>query len=160
MRTLAKTIRDAIKPTDTVLDIGCGDKGIHKNIKCANITTVDAWKKVDPHYVINLEKESLPFGEESFDVVMMLDFIEHLDKDRGWEIIKQCQKISRKKVILFTPLWWTLNDKHTNNPKLWCYGNKFNIHKSLWKVEDFKGWSRYVDVEQHLLRYWLGEWRK
>lgn len=160
MRGFGQVLKDAILQTDTVLDIGCGDKRNHNLFRCANITTVDAWEKVKPHYVIDLENEWLPFGEKSFDVVLMLDFIEHLEKSRGLEIIDQCKSIARKKIILFTPLWWDKNEKHTNNPDKWCYGNEFNLHKSLWSVEDFKGWRRYGDVQNHLTRYWYGEWRR
>lgn len=160
MRTVVDVINDRVGINNTVLDIGCGNKIIHKSITYKSITTVDAWEKVSPDYLIDLERETLPFEENSFDVVFLLDFIEHLDKSTGQIVIEDCIRISRKLVILFTPIIWDDNHDNTNNPNCWAYGNKYNNHKSLWTDDDFKyPWSRYTNVENRLItKYWFGEY--
>ena len=73
----------------------------------------------------------------------MIDFIEHLDKNAGLRLIESVKKITNKKIILLTPLEeiWDDNHKNVNDPALWCYGNNFDIHKSLWSNKDFEGWE-------------------
>lgn len=150
-----KSITDNILDTDKVLDIGCGDKAITRNLKKENVVSLDAWDKVNPDICIDISKENLPFEENSFDVILMIDFIEHIEKKRGIELLEECKKITRKKIIVYTPLFWTDNALNVNNPDLWCYGNEFDYHKSLWEDKDFDGWQRipYND-------YYLGIWNK
>jgi hypothetical protein len=36
---------------------------------------------------------------------------------------------------------WDDNHKNVNDPSLWCYGNNFDMHKSLWHRQDFADWE-------------------
>lgn len=141
-----------------VLDIGCGNK---QNTFSPRTTTVDAWDKVKPDFLIDLESNDLPFGENTFDHVTLLDFIEHLDKAAGKRVLEQAKKIARKSVILLTPLFWDDNSENVENPSLWSYGNPYDYHKSLWSVEDdFTDWKT-VTIEQYRKGpVWLGVWEK
>jgi predicted SAM-dependent methyltransferase len=135
-------IYDMVAPGDRVLDLGCGDKGRTKFLARNNeVISVDAWEKAKPDVLLDLEKESIPFPENSFDVVLMIDFIEHMSKTEGMRVISEAIKVCRKKVILFTPSFWTDNMENVNNPELWCYQNQYDSHKSLWALEDFAGWQ-------------------
>jgi len=87
----------------------------------------------------------------------MIDFIEHVTKDRGWELINQAKKIG-KRVWVLTPLWWDTNEKHTNDPSLWCYGNQFNNHKSLWTKGELEA-AGFVDFNWRS-NYFFGTWSK
>ncbi len=153
-----------IENTDVVLDIGCGDKCYTNELVggCKSIITLDAWDKVKPDICIDLETEDLPFEENSIDVIIMYDFIEHLDKDRGKQIIEQAKLIAKKCVLLFTPTIWSDNKHNVADPKLWCYGNEYDLHKSLWGVDDFDGWieSDYSDIPHAKNKYYLGMWNK
>ncbi|MDX9697481.1 MAG: class I SAM-dependent methyltransferase [Bacteroidales bacterium] len=142
---------------DSVLDIGCGQK-LFKPEHCGKYVTVDSFEKCKPKYLINLEIENLPFEENSFDVVFMLDFIEHLDKDRGNEILKQAKKITKKKLILFTPMWW--DDNHENIEKGFHEGNIHNLHKSLWSGEEEELQGFIVYVIPPFENYFLGVYDK
>lgn len=145
-----------IEPNDTILDIGCGIRNQTRKLDPSRVTSLDAWEKVNPDVLIDLEKEKLPFPENSFDVILMIDFIEHLDKPRGIELIEECKIIARKKIVLWTPTFWTDNSVNVNNPDLWCYGNKYDYHKSLWTAEDFKdGWTEIPQND-----YYFGVWKK
>jgi len=129
-------------PGDSVLDLGCGDKSRTKLLTRNNkVVSVDAWEKTKPDILLDVEKSNLPFAENSFDVVLLIDFVEHLDKEIGKKVIDQAIKIAKKKVILLTPNFWTDNMENVNNPDLWCYHNEFDKHKSEWKAEDFTGWE-------------------
>ncbi len=150
-----------IVETDEVLDIGCGIR-TYSRYKCSKIIGVDGWEKVNPDILLDCNKEKLPFSENSFDVILLIDFIEHLDKDQGWRIINESKNISRKNIILMTPLWWTENKENTENPNLWCYKNPFNYHKSLWSVDEFisVGFTRVNTIGTELENYFLGIWEK
>ena len=99
---LFNAVRNYTEGTKTVLDVGCGNKDYSK--VSTSVVTVDAWPKVSPDVLVNLEEENLPFENNSFDCVLLLDFIEHVDKDRGVELIRQAQEITRGRVYLLTPL--------------------------------------------------------
>ena len=135
---IIEEIGKLIKIDDTVLDLGCGNKRFSIFGKT---TTVDSWKKVKPDYLLNLEVDKLPFVENSFDYILMIDFIEHLNKDRGRILLEDCKKIVRKKIILYTPLVFNDNSINVNNRKCWAYGNVFDYHKSLWTLDDFPDWT-------------------
>ena len=151
---LDQFIRQEIKETDIVLDVGCGNRS-GQNFKCSKIVSLDAWEAVNPDIVIDLNENSLPFLAGDFDTILMIDFIEHLDKGSGIKRIEEAIKIARSKVIVMTPLWWTDNKQNTENASLWCYKNPYNYHKSLWEIEDFKGFERIFNIAG-LEKYFLG----
>ena len=128
----------------SLLDLGCGPKMYSNPLQeqCSRILTVDAWAWVEPDIVANLETTPLrDITQDRWDYVLMLDFIEHLDKPAGLSLIEQVKQITNRRVFLLTPMEkiWTEN---VNNPELWCHGNEYDLHKSLWTPEDFTGFNR------------------
>ena len=144
---LMKYLHSIIEDGSSLLDLGCGPKLYSDPFKdkCKKIVTIDAWESVNPDFVADLETVDLHslLGGEKFDYVLMIDFIEHLDKDAGLRLIESVKALTNKKIVLLTPLEeiWDDNHKNVNDPKLWCYGNTFDIHKSLWHRVDFADWE-------------------
>jgi SAM-dependent methyltransferase len=155
MNNINELVKNCVCEDDEVLDIGCGNKQRSSDLLCKKVVTLDAWYKVNPDILLDLEASDLPFPPKSFDVILMIDFIEHLERDRGHTILEQAKQIARKSIILLTPLWWTTNKRNVNNPKLWSYHNNYDYHKSLWAVEDFVGWDRVSGIKG-LQRYFVG----
>ena len=85
----------------------------------------------------NSNKINELFLDKSFDIVTGIDFIEHLKKEEGFEIMKKAEKIARKKVIFFTPRKWSKNKQAVEDSEYWSCGNPANYHQSLWNDEDF-----------------------
>lgn len=144
---LMNYLNSTITEGDSLLDLGCGPKlysDPFKNV-CKKILTVDAWESVNPDIVADLEKVDIVslVNNEKFDYVLMIDFIEHLEKSAGLALIENVKKITNKKIILLTPLEeiWDDNHKNVNDPSLWCYGNNYDLHKSLWFRTDFNNWT-------------------
>ena len=164
---LINHIRKYIEPGTSMLDIGCGPGNYSKKpfkSTCTKIVTIDAWEKVNPDIVADLEKESvydLVQGEQ-FDYIMMIDFVEHLDREHGERIISEAKRLCKKKIFLLTPLEpiWNDNSHNVNDPKLWCYGNHYDYHKSMWDVSDFPnddGWTREIPCPI-FKDYYYGYW--
>jgi hypothetical protein len=100
---------------------------------------------VEPDIVADLETTPLDqITADTFDYVLMLDFIEHLDKSAGLQLIEQAKSQCSRRIILLTPMEeiWTENHENVDNPELWCHGNEYDLHKSLWTPEDFLGFTR------------------
>lgn len=145
-KDLLDIYQSLINPEDEVLDIGCGNKIITRYLKCKKLTGVDAFEdyltKFDVLGDMLKIKELVP--EKSYDVLFCLDAIEHLEKDAGMTFLGDMESVARKKIVLFTPTFWTDNSEAVLNPNFWSYGNQYNYHKSLWTIEDFlaKGYKR------------------
>ena len=137
------------------LDIGCGNK-TYTDVS-EDTVTLDGWNAVNPDYLVNLEHEDLPFKENEFECVLMIDFIEHLTRERGEVILEQAKTITSGRIYLLTPLWWDTNEHHTNDPNCWAYGNKLNNHLSLWSREDFFDWTELgltIEGDEYYFGYW------
>ena len=152
-------LMNQIKREDSVLDVGCGNKWYHSFLNCKSIVGIDAWDKASPDFLIDLSKKNLFFPESSFDMALILDFIEHLEKERGKVILCQIQVIARR-IILLTPLFW--RDNLISDRTSWYYNNPYNLHLSCWREQDFSDWRRYFlpCFNKSGEEYFLGEWRK
>ena len=149
-KNLKNYLVDAIQPNTTLLDIGCGPKLYSSPFVgiCSKILTIDAWDHVDPDILADLEKSNIEelVNNEKFDYILMLDFIEHLSKSAGKKLIEDCKKICNKKIFLLTPLEeiWTDNHENVENEDYWCFGNSYDLHKSIWCPEDFHEWEQII----------------
>ncbi|PKM92362.1 MAG: SAM-dependent methyltransferase [Euryarchaeota archaeon HGW-Euryarchaeota-1] len=77
--------------------------------------------------VLDIDKK---FKENSFDCVVALDLIEHLEKKEGLKLMSMMEKIAKKKVIIFTPNGFLPQGEH--------FENVWQIHKSGWNVEEMQ----------------------
>jgi hypothetical protein len=149
-----------IRPNDWVLDIGCGTKEISNKLKCLHVTTLDIWKPFEPDIWCDLTKiPRLPCEDDGYHVVLLLDVIEHLPKDKGFKVLKEAKRVSKRSIVILTPLWWDANTKHINNPDSPYYKNEYDKHLSLWEQCDLVGFQPITTVKA-LNKYFFGEWTK
>lgn len=158
---LSQYIASNVIPGSTVLDIGCGPKTYSTPLLpiASRILTIDAWDWVEPDIVANVETTPITeITSERWDYILMIDFIEHLEKSAGLKLLEDCKKIVNKKIFLLTPLpeIWTDNSHHIENQNLWCYGNKFDVHKSSWTLDDFTDWKQLElpTLEKYFIGYY------
>lgn len=77
---------DAVPSGSKVLDLGCAGNFIAHSLrkKGCTVTGIDIEKvaapDVDAFFQVDLDREPLPVAPKSFDVILMLDVIEHLSK--------------------------------------------------------------------------------
>jgi ubiquinone/menaquinone biosynthesis C-methylase UbiE len=137
-----------------ILDIGAGPGTVwaRPNIrklsasKRIEVTTFDANESIVPlsndESLIKLKilgrapADLLQIPDNSFDLVIAYDLIEHLPKHEGYKLLYQINRIARHTSIIFTP-----------NGFLWqppSVNNEFNQHISGWTPSDLRqmGWKR------------------
>jgi 2-polyprenyl-3-methyl-5-hydroxy-6-metoxy-1,4-benzoquinol methylase len=72
----------------------------------------------------------LPFSEQSFDIVIACEVIEHLPKQIGASVLLQCELVAREKIIISTPNYQYIQGI--------SHGNPYEEHISFWNDVDFK----------------------
>ncbi len=153
---LARWMNRNLNPCGNTLDIGCGTKWYYKYIKPDGLISIDAWDVAEPDLVLDVGENPLPFPDLHFDTVIMLDVIEHMEKEKGEFALGEAQRVCTGKLVLLTPVKWddngdTKNEFHKPNP--------YRFHKSLWLAKDFPaeyGWKRMGGVMS--LKYYFGQW--
>lgn len=124
-----------------VLDVGCGAGDPAKFLKSRRnlfIVGVDIWlpairqaRQLGSHdaYVL-ADMRYLPFSPKSFDVVLAMEVVEHLQKEEASGLIKAMEEIARKQVILTTPV-----GKYMQGA---CKGNPYQEHKCCWSPAEMR----------------------
>lgn len=74
-----------------------------------------------------------------YDVIIMIDVLEHFDKKIGQELLRKLVSHANKAVIISTPMNPGKQDEYL--------GNSFEAHKSKWFVKDFQ----YFDMHYSLI---------
>ncbi len=131
-------LQKELKDCESVLDLGCGPSSPLQY--CSNIkysvgvecfkSYFDETKKKHIHSkYLNTNIFDLDFAENEFDAVIMIEVIEHLQRDLGEKIINKIEKWAKKKVIITTPNGFF--------PMGSVDGNDFQRHLSSWNVLDF-----------------------
>jgi hypothetical protein len=151
--------REGLYPTgrvSSVLDIGCGlslkSQYIDANVRVGVDIYRPYLEKIDaqvPYAVVNadaldIEKLFLP---KSFDLVLILDLVEHLEKETSVRLIQMAEEIARVAVIIETPLGYI-----PQNIDIWGWGgHEYQTHRSGWEVEDFTSRGYQVVVRDYTM---------
>jgi len=128
-----------IEKEKSILDIGCGRgkwgyliKTSHKppsfivggDIDQNNVCFVKEHKIYD--YVVQFDGRYLPFRDKAFDIVLVLEVIEHMEKSDGRKLLNEAERVSKEKVIVSTPL---------RGARYWYTAEH---HPSRWTVSDLR----------------------
>lgn len=130
------------KSAESILDIGCGQgfpmKMIKNRMRVKKSIGVDLFKpyieigkklKIHNKYIIS-DVRKIKFSNKSFDVVLALQILEHLNKVDAWKMLEKLEKIARKQIIIATPI-----GKMYHPP---VDDNKLQLHKSAFYPEEFE----------------------
>jgi hypothetical protein len=150
----------------SILDVGSGPchKEEKRRFRGKNITCFDIFKpylntcRLYGFKTVNGDARKLNkyFSNKSFDIVWLIDVIEHMSKDDGYKLMANAEKIARKQVLISTPLGWYPQD-HECVDEPWKGGNsykevnKYQDHVSAWYLKDLekRGYTCEVRYDYH-----------
>lgn len=123
----------------SVLDLGCGTGAaaeVLNSNKLHEFTGIDIYKPYlefckSKGYYQKIEKKDLTklkLKKKSFDVILLLQVIEHLSKKEGIRLLKECFNAAEKAVIIAVPNGFCHQEEYDCNPH--------HEHKSTWNVSD------------------------
>lgn len=146
MNWLGHLIQKQIGKSDTVLDVGCGimqattdilnsKKRFGRDIlQCKHLLGCDVYpdylNKASAYFpTVRLAVNELDrFVDNSYDVVICLDVLEHIELDDALWAMRQMERIARKKVIIYTPS--TFHKNEDNAKDAWNMGaNSLQLHR-------------------------------
>lgn len=128
-----------LKVYNKILDIGAGDGKWAELLPDKRLDAVEIWpeyvkkynlqKKYKNLYIINIINFVKVKDITDWEVVILGDVLEHLDKEFGVELVSylKCKKV---KVFLIIPI---SGDTRQNGT---CYGNPYETHRSFWTREE------------------------
>lgn len=138
--TFALALDRLLAGCDSVLDLGCGKNSPLRILEKKKLSVgVDAYapyirrsrkKKIhDKYYIMDVLQINERFKPKSFDAVLALDLIEHLQKSDGKKLLSKMEKIARKKVVILTPNGFIKQEDDET---------RLQEHLSGWTIGDFK----------------------
>ncbi len=72
----------------------------------------------------------LPFADNSFDIVICLEVLEHLEREDGEKLLKELERVAKRQVILSTPVGKYKQGVFDGNPH--------QEHKYIWNPDEMK----------------------
>lgn len=160
-KELSTAVQDRIVSTETVMDVGCGLSPM-TYFKPKLHILVEPWHEYSDilasqnahnKSVLIIRQWALEalksFADNSVDSIFLIDVIEHMEKDVGFEVLKECERVARNQVIIFTPLGFMPQEIHDKDA--WgLSGGSVQEHKSGWLPEDFCGnWEFHICEKFH-----------
>lgn len=130
-RFLYDTMRPYAQGKKT-LDIGCGD-GAYSSLS-ENTVRLDKEERFEPDVRLDLRTSSLPFKDDEFECILILDTLQHLTKERARQILGMAKAITSGRIYVLVPTWDSMD-------------------QSRWSPHDFKGWTR-IDFGNYFFGYW------
>lgn len=162
---LLGAIEKEIIQTDIVADIGCGIVPMNYFRPQLHIM-IDPWKEYtdilsyryrDDKSIMILNSGALEtlkmLSDNAVDSIFMLDIIEHVNKEEGKEIIKECERVAGQQIILFTSLGF-LPQEVCDKDAWGLSGISVQQHRSGWEPKDFSdAWDFYICNTYHRVDY-------
>ena len=162
-KDLRTEVSKKIIKTDIVLDIGCGIYPQEFN-KCKVHICCEPFAQYIEYLILNNSSADTLFlyynyrwdeiinivREKSIDSIFLIDVIEHIEKEKGIELLTLSQKIAKKQIVIFTPLGF-ISQKSKDGKDCWGLdGGKWQEHCSGWYPEDFDdSWEILASIANH-----------
>lgn len=139
-------VREAVHKDKSLLSIGCGIGLELANLNTNSVTAVD----IVPEYLLEVKQrcpqadlfldDGLNFlkraEDKSFDVVSLIDVLEHFKRRAGLRLLFHAKRVARQKVIVYTPEGYVRNEPH----HAWGIpaGDEYQRHQSGWEIKELK----------------------
>jgi len=140
-KTFLRYLEYELKDCHSILEIGAGQNSYLKYlVNKFHITgldiSIEQFRKASSNTIYNeyiigdARKLTKVLGQQSFDAIICMDFLEHLTKEEGYLFLSELNRINTKKIILYTPNGFLPQPPTSENP--------FQEHKSGWAYEEMK----------------------
>ncbi|CAN5233787.1 hypothetical protein BH09PAT2_BH09PAT2_02460 [soil metagenome] len=155
-------LQKQLSDCESVLDIGCCGgspiryipftRAVGVELDEEYIKTAKKNRTHDEYVQADAKKIDTLFKPKEFDACVALDLIEHLTKKDGLTLIKNMERLAKKKIILFTPNGY-MNQKNEEQP--------LQDHHSGWTAQEMKELGFHVvgmlgpktlRTDQHVLK--------
>lgn len=144
----------------SVLDIGCGDgrnytidSGIYVGIdnndriysyppefnRYKSLNTMQFFMKYD------FSNGFIPFLDKSFDAVLLIDVIEHLEKDKALILLKEAERIAKEKIIIYTPEGFLEQNEKEGKQRDPTF-DKYDIHRCGFDKKELEERGYIIEV--------------
>ena len=136
---LVNYITSRIRSDDYVLDVGCGQNWVKQTIlNPGRVVGIDINAGCHPEVEWDLNN-GLPICFAGFfDVILLIDVVEHLYKSIGERLISLAQGLVVREVLLLVPMFWTHNrSPYEDQASVW-YQRREILHRSEWNEGDFR----------------------
>ena len=102
-RVLAARMAEILPPNARVLDVGCGDGSIDRLVgdlrPDISITGIDVMVRPTTQTPVRpFDGKTIPYDDNSFDVVMFVDVLHHTDDPEI--LLREARRVARQSVIL------------------------------------------------------------
>lgn len=108
--TYMDRLREELDECESVLDLGCGGSSPLKNFKVSRSLGVDAWAPALDEAEAAGTHTAYLLGDirqieiaETFDVVLMVEVLEHMTTEEGRNLLRRAAGWASLKIILTTP---------------------------------------------------------
>jgi SAM-dependent methyltransferase len=145
-------LKKELQDCESVLDLGCGPSSPLQYCKSIKYSVgVEIFRpyleeskkrKIHTEYV-EKRVEEVDFPEKKFDAVVLIEVLEHLSKEKGYEILKKADKWAKKKVIVSTPNGYMPQRERDGNPlqKHLSGWDKKTMEELSFKCRGLAGWK-------------------
>ncbi|SEO13845.1 hypothetical protein [Paenibacillus sp. OV219] len=156
---ILETIKEHMKETDSLLDIGSGPCVMLDNLDFfSTIIALDIYRPYlinrvtrSPH-IIPIHADALTIGKlfvpKSVSAVSLFDSLEHFTKLDGIKVLRDAEHIARKHVIIYTPRGYFPQEGIDH---FGLNGEQYQAHHSGWEVEELEalGYKVIILKGQH-----------
>jgi SAM-dependent methyltransferase len=147
-------IRRLTRRHGSVLDLGCGPMTTLSELSVPVRVGVDAFapyleRRPDgPLVPVLLDARSAGniFPPQSFDLVTMFDFIEHLTREDALRLLETAERLARRRVLVVTPRGHFPQAADVTG----LGGDEYQTHRSEWDVDDFTAMGYRVAIVQRM----------
>ena len=111
--TLIGELRSTLRHCQTVLDVGCGNSSPLRFLPKLHLVGLEGYAPAleearrarthDEYFSGDVKQLGDLFSSRRFDACVALDVIEHLQKDDGWRMLADMERLATRRVIIFTP---------------------------------------------------------
>lgn len=142
---LAEVLAKYLCPSQTVLDIGCGDGSIgallQQQITGLDVSGVETHLRPECKIACRpYDGSSLPFPDVSFDVCLLVDVLHHTSDVRG--LLKEASRVSRQYVLIKDHLDENFLDHATLKLMDWV-GNRPHGVRLTYNYQSREAWQQH-----------------